>query len=349
MHPADIVGVYSRPVLRRRILRGLQSAFQWTGAAAAYVRALDVHGAVILMYHSVTQPGHERWILPANRIRPEVFDAQMRFLSRYRNVVTLDELTSAIDRRENLEAGSVVITFDDGYRDTFTTAAPILAHYKLPAIAFLPTECLNRTENMWSDRLYGIFANRTHDSFTTPSGTYDLANAHVRRKAFESLHELLLADRAASRDEVLRFVERQLTPKPLAPRLTLTWDEVRQMTSRYPLLSVGLHSANHIDLTSCSIETLHREVRQCVEDLERETGLRAKHFSFPYNRSSAQACRVLGDYGFESAVASGGELVTCQSNRYSLPRVGVPEAMGLFRFWTSGAYPGLPLRLLGRA
>ena len=76
----DFAGVFGRPVLRRRIMLGLQSAFQWTGAAAAYVRALDVHGAVILMYHSVAEPAVERWIVPHNRTLPELFEEQMQFL-----------------------------------------------------------------------------------------------------------------------------------------------------------------------------------------------------------------------------------------------------------------------------
>jgi len=344
----DFAGVFGRPVLRRRIMLGLQSAFQWTGAAAAYVRALDVHGAVILMYHSVAEPAVERWIVPHNRTRPELFAEQMQFLSRYRNVISIDGLTRAIGSGRSIEAGTVVITFDDGYLDTYTVAAQILAHYRLPAILYLPTESVNNAENQWADRLYGMFASRTRDSLTSPQGSYDLADTHARRKAFARLHGALITCQPSGREKQLQLLAQQLSPDS-PPRLTLTWKEVRQMIRQYPLMSIGVHSANHIDLTACNLAGVRQEVMQCIADLERETELRAEHFSFPYNRCSEQACSVLREFGLKSAVASGGGLVTSWSDCYALPRLSVPDGMALFRFWTSGAYPGLPLSLLGRA
>ena len=50
------------------------------------------------------------------------------------------------------------ITFDDGYRDNLTVAAPILEKYRLPATLFLATGYVERGETQWSDTLHWLLA-----------------------------------------------------------------------------------------------------------------------------------------------------------------------------------------------
>lgn len=73
------------------------------------------------------------------------FEAQMRFLARWRNVVSLDAI---LDGEPPGRRPAVAITFDDGYRNVLRKAAPILARFAFPATVFVPTKWIGGA-NMW--------------------------------------------------------------------------------------------------------------------------------------------------------------------------------------------------------
>ena len=96
----------------------------------------------ILMYHSISDDreneGHPYYHINTS---PAVFAEQMRFISdNDYSVVDLKDLENCFDHNNELAAKCVVITFDDGYRDFYTKAFPILHEYNFPATVFLPTE-----------------------------------------------------------------------------------------------------------------------------------------------------------------------------------------------------------------
>jgi peptidoglycan/xylan/chitin deacetylase (PgdA/CDA1 family) len=333
------------PRLARRVLRRAEAALQWTGAAWAYTSARRPPAAAILNYHSVPGPDVAAWIDPDNAISPAQFEAQIRFLASRRRVVSLSELVRALERREPLRPGTVAITFDDGYRDFLTVAAPILERYRVPAIMFLPTGLVARAEAHWIDRLFTAFRWRTasldslKDIAPEGPGTSPLYPAIAGR---------LLAALPPERSALLGDVERRLAPARTMPRLTLNWDDVRELRDRFPMVEFGAHSVEHTDLSSCPAEIARWELTQAATDMEREISRRPEHLSFPYNRSSAQSRAAAIAAGYRSALANGSDpLVRPSSDRFALPRMEPPASMTMFRFMTGGAYPDLPRFLFG--
>jgi peptidoglycan/xylan/chitin deacetylase (PgdA/CDA1 family) len=257
-------------------------------------------GAVILMYHSVATDDAARFIEPSNRISPAAFERQMAFLHARRRVVALSELVDDIARGRTSPAGTVCITFDDGYRDNLTIAAPILDKYRLPATLYLPTGLVERGENQWSDTL------RLHP--------------HL----IEATHEQRMAALA-------RFKCREP-----APRLTMNWDEVRELVRRYPLFQIGGHTRDHIDLRRHRGEAARAEIAGCAEDIRRELGVRPQHFSFPYARGCADTRDMVIAAGWRSAVGMGeGRRIGAASDRYAMPRLQAPRGMLRLRFQLS--------------
>src|SRR6185503_7401563 len=196
-------------------------------------------GAVILMYHSVARDDEARFVEPANRIAPRLFEGQMAFLRAKRRVVALSRVVEDLARGRTPPAGTVCITFDDGYRDNLTVAAPILERYRLPATLFLATGLVERGENQWSDTLHSL--------------------------SRKDLHAQLLEASHAERMRVLD--EFQAAVK--APRLMLDWDGVRELTRRYPRFEIGGHTRDHLDLTRHHGEA-RAQIEGCAADLRRE-------------------------------------------------------------------------------
>lgn len=74
-------------------------------------------------------------------VRPEIFEKQMRYLKeKGSNIISLDELVEGIKNKKKFAHNTVVITIDDGYKNNFTSAYPILKKYGFPATIFLITD-----------------------------------------------------------------------------------------------------------------------------------------------------------------------------------------------------------------
>lgn len=104
----------------------------------------------ILMYHSVA-PGADL----SNRlvVSPETFDKQMRLLKeRGFNVIPAEELARNIQNGRRMPLHTVAITFDDGYKDNYTYAFPVLKKYGLPATIFVITGEVGRSDRLsWGE------------------------------------------------------------------------------------------------------------------------------------------------------------------------------------------------------
>jgi len=322
----------------------------WSGAARLFEKVMRPSGAIILMYHSVADAKAASFIDPANRIDPELFERQMGFLSRYRHVVSLSALVADITAGSSPRAGSVCLTFDDGYLDNLTIAAPILEKHRLPATLYLATGYVDRGEAQWADVLYWLLEFRTRDRLSLdPVGTIDLASKQARLEASRTLHGLLLPADYENRTRLLGEIQRQLAPSAALPRLTMNWNEARNLRDRYPLFEIGGHTRDHVDLRKHLGAPADAQIRGCADDLRRELGLEPKHFSFPYSRWRPENRQAVVDAGWTSAVGESWPIrVGSASDRFTLPRVESPRTLTDLRFKSSGAYPGA-FSLLGAA
>ncbi|MEN3325768.1 MAG: hypothetical protein V7638_575 [Acidobacteriota bacterium] len=111
---------------------------------------------VILCYHGVTERSQRH---PSDRyglhIRADRFEKQLDYLRRHYQVISLGEFVKACQNKAQLPDYSVVITFDDGYRNFLTCALPRLLARNMYVSVFLITDRIqsdNRSQlNKWSE------------------------------------------------------------------------------------------------------------------------------------------------------------------------------------------------------
>lgn len=337
---------------RRRLLYAAQRCLYWTGCGAAYIHTRRINGTLILMYHSVPDEDLAPWIDPGFAVQSDEFRTQMSFLAHHRHVFSMRELVEACGAGQVLPRGSVVITFDDGYRDNVVTAAPILEEFELPATFFLATSYVDSGEPQWIDRLYAAFKLRSDDALDLTGwglSDWDLASQAGVDLAHHGITGVLLASGWQRRLDLLGEIERQLKPAGKPVRTTLNWDEVRKL-SENPRFELGGHTRTHIDLSTCTDEDSSREVIGCLEDIRRETNREVIHFAFPHGRSRDSVRKLLAEAGVESAALTDpARPVRREDDVFALPRLDAGLDMTIFRFMTSGAYPDLPLALFRRA
>ncbi len=144
----------------------------------------------ILMYHSVSPE-----VRKENRLSVSVdtFERQMRFLKeRKYNVLPLEELSALIRDKRKIPPHTVAITFDDGYKNNYTCAFPILKKYNLAATIFIIINEVGRSQN---DRLSWEEIRAMKDSGLIFIGSHTLgpeplinikSESEIRKQIFDS-------------------------------------------------------------------------------------------------------------------------------------------------------------------
>jgi glycosyltransferase involved in cell wall biosynthesis/peptidoglycan/xylan/chitin deacetylase (PgdA/CDA1 family) len=121
----------------------IEAGVVWGGAV---VSRADIAGAEtmrvpVLLYHRVADEGPSA--LSDYRVRPNAFEQQMRFLRRHGyHTITSADLERHHRERCPMRGRPVLITFDDGYRDFYEVALPILRRFGFTAEVFLPTDLI---------------------------------------------------------------------------------------------------------------------------------------------------------------------------------------------------------------
>lgn len=138
---------------------------------AAFLRSNYV--VPVLMYHSVNP--RSDYALRKLIVSPQSFERQMRFLKENNyNVVTLEELGELLGKKKKLPPKTVAITFDDGYRDNYTYAFPVLKKYNLPATIFVIINEIGRPQG---DRLGWEEIKQMQASGLVTIGSHTLSHA----------------------------------------------------------------------------------------------------------------------------------------------------------------------------
>lgn len=102
-------------------------------------------GLIILTYHSISNE-----IEPDVTVTPGEFEKQIRYIiGKDYNVISLEEAVQYLQTDFEKASGSIVITFDDGYRDNYHNAYPLLRKYHIPATIFLISDFVGDTGNKY--------------------------------------------------------------------------------------------------------------------------------------------------------------------------------------------------------
>jgi peptidoglycan/xylan/chitin deacetylase (PgdA/CDA1 family) len=226
-------------------------------------------------------------------------------------------LNEAMARLESARAGSrfAVLTFDDGYVDNFTLLLPELERRKLPAVVYLTSGFIDRTEPMW---WYGI------EHLFSLNGS--VAHGGRRFTDFSALHRTLLGEAPDKLSRSLDALRQRydIDFNALTARWAMDWGMVRDLAAS-GLVEIGAHGVMHAPLSRLDDAQALREMQMSADRIARETGRAAVHFAFPFGDRGSVSRRDVAlarQAGFATAVTSISGLVRSRHvDRHALRRV----------------------------
>jgi peptidoglycan/xylan/chitin deacetylase (PgdA/CDA1 family) len=247
----------------------------------------------------------------------EVFRAQVGFLQRVFHIVPLAEVLSSASREDDRRP-KLALTFDDGLKNNFTVAYPIICELQVPVTFFVCPgliesgrwawnfECRARLSRLAVDRRLAFAAEIGVQSAQIEAivrGLKYLPN--TRRVGAQQRLQLLTSDFTATETERLEFD-------------IMSWFELKSLDPA--LVTIGGHSVQHEILTRLEPAHLEREVAGCRAWLERELGRPVRHFCYPDGAYDAQVLECVARH-FDTAVTTEKDWVPRTPEPFRLPRI----------------------------
>ncbi len=277
---------------------------------------------------------------------PSEFAAQIDYLCKYYNIVSLDECLAWIYEARSLPPRALMITFDDGYRDNLTHALPILAARKIPFILFPATGYLEDERVFFWDWVGEAFRHSAVKSASLPKlgmrnwsrgGDDRIAQQWVQ--AVAPLDESSRSNAIAQLSQILKY---DVFLRPPAGT-HLSWANLEEMTRNG--CTIGAHSVTHPMMLDLPAEMAAEEIKASKAILEKKLGNPVLSFAFPYGRVTDYDdvyLPLLISAGIKVAFRSTGAinfLTGARKNPFELRRAGVGLLNHLddVAAWASGA------------
>ena len=326
------------------------------------------HSVIILTYHRVTETWDETldYAQPGMVVTGSTFERQLAILKEHFEVVTLGALL-----KDGVTAGRpahprCVITFDDGWRDNYDLAFPILRRHGLPATIFLATDFIGTDRAFWHTELIYLFTRTDVSRSLGDELTFRVYPSPVRHElrrlarggpfSAHDLDPLIETVKALCDEEVIEDLVQALSRtvglrRPLCQdrRFFLDWDQVRAMAAAG--LEIGSHGCSHRILTRLPAEAANEELVRSKAEIEHRVGGKVEHFAFPNEVASGALVAAAATAGYRTACLA--EPVTRRGalGIRLLRRLGMHEEVcgdgrsfneHLLRYWLFRAPDGVP-------
>ncbi len=310
-----------RTVLKNRLLQiivkliyssGLFSAFlsftnKWRikkdqGISFPYIHRQKRSIFQILIYHRVNDENAPIFSgIPVN-----VFFKQAEILNKYFNVLPLEELVERA-AKDDVPPNAVAITFDDGYKDNYTNAFPILKKYNLPATIFLVTGSIDSGTPLWHDRVFNAFRQTKTAAINIDGKEYSLETIPEKLIALNAFQRNLWISNPVKRDNLVNDLMNELDVQDnnCSIEHMLSWQEICEMSERG--ITFGAHTVTHPILSQMPLEEAVDEIGTSKKTIEDRIKKKVRLFAYPVGRKTdfdESIKQALRDTGFLGAVTT---------------------------------------------
>ena len=289
-------------------------------------------GVIVLTLHRVLpRPEFENTPSPRGMvIDVETFEQLLEFLKRYCDI--LDLSGDGPDWHFRGKRPRVALTFDDGWKDTFEVAVPLLEKYKIPATVFVCPNLAGSPSPFWAEQVSRAWraaagdlesSKRFSDRCRKFLPERDFSPAQNTNNAVEGLTSSIKDLPADRRKSLIAQLGRFVAGSPLGLERfplesTMTWDEVKTIQSKGTL--IGSHTQNHEILTRLPSDEAHREIADSKAVLE-STLRRACHaFAYPNGTWSPEIRDLVKQSGYKIAFINTPGIWTRETDPWLIPR-----------------------------
>ncbi len=322
-------------------LSGIANNLGITHTYALMKRRLTQSQVAIITYHRVGDPAEFPWCLPLVAVQD--FESQISYLRSSFKIMAMDDLVNCLENGNYLPEKAAVITFDDGYKNNFTHAFPILKKYGVMAHINLATSHVDAGSLFWCEKIkYALWETGLQKIELDELGQYRLGSSLERANAAARIN-LYLATFPENKknltiDKIIRMAGVKI-PVELGRKVALSWDDVREMSKNG--ITFGAHTLTHANLAKLPLKEARHEIAQSKRDIEDKLQQEVAGFCYPNGDFNDEVINIVKDEGFRYGLTAIPGMINKNAKLHELRRVSGGWNVNTLKLFMSGAYSDL--------
>ena len=267
-------------------------------SAVIYENRLHDGEIAIFLFHGVIEPST---CAVRNYTRKHIdvdyFATVLRNLKVHGNPVSMEEIRQHYENSQPLPPRAFSVTFDDGFENNLTVAAPVLMAEKVPATFYITTGLVDSNRMGWIDRIEYAIEMCPRGSLRLPWGERAFNSDDDCKELLNEIRKRVKHDSSVDDDMLATNIQEQLgipttfvNDHPLDRKLT--WTQVKLLDSE-PSFIVAGHSHTHRILEHLPDVELEEEIDTSLRLLKEKAGIQSCHYSYPEGLSFCYSDRVI--------------------------------------------------------
>ncbi len=275
--------------MRKSLLHILQAAPSFFSVNS--LKSLTGQGLILPFYHSIQGKEalpHIRHLYYPRSV--EQFETDLDFFLQHYKPISLDELVTAVKDETELPKNAFFLSFDDGLREVYEIAAPILKRKGVPATLFLNSAFVDNKALFFRYKVSVLIEtiNKQKLSKTQINRLGEVLSLQSPEKALieEDLLKLNYSQRQLP-DEVAKIIEFDFKNFLKTQQPYLTTAQIRQLAKDG--FSIGAHSVDHPLYADINLAEQIRQTDESVHWVQRRFKPKHRVFSFPFTDHEVSA------------------------------------------------------------
>tara|TARA_X000000950_G_scaffold289128_1_gene410056 strand:+ start:975 stop:1907 length:933 start_codon:yes stop_codon:yes gene_type:complete len=268
-------------------------------------KLLNKNGTLVLLFHGVVNKKKKTSVrnYTSKHIGKDSFYNILQKCKSLGNCISIDELYYFIKERKKIPPYSFVITFDDGFQNNLSIAAPIIADLGLHFTIYLTSNFIDKNKLSWTDQLeYGLEHTKNKAIFFNKQEIN--IESSLRKKIFaHNIRILVKKSKEIDPYELIKKINKSLNIYNfdlLDSQLDkkINWEDIQKF-SEEKFITFGGHSHTHNNLDFLSKNKLQEEIKTNLDMLKDKANLDCKHYAYPEggkNSFSERVIKVLKSY-----------------------------------------------------
>ncbi len=262
-----------------------------------YSSFLNENSFTIFLFHGVISNNiYNIRNYARKHITKETFTQVIKDLFENGNPISMNSIIEANKKNKDILPRSFTITFDDGFENNYSIAAPILEEFNIPATFYITKNFIENNNSSWMDMIEYAFESVDKFEIKFKENRLLCSNSQEKIVLLNQIRSFVKNNPAIDPYKFALDIWHQLSIKKMQPDQELdqkmNWQQVKTL-SKNRLFTIGGHSHTHRILEFLPDKELRNEIDISIDVINKKLDNKIVHYSYPEGLKNCYSDRVI--------------------------------------------------------